>query len=47
MTVRSGGGFDVTLSELEKAEASAVLAEWLQSHDAPEAGRTLYGVLTS
>jgi hypothetical protein len=35
----------VTLDE--KVVASAVLAEWLQSHDAPEAARTLYNAFAS
>lgn len=37
--------FEVTLWDESKVVASAVLAEWVQSHDAPDAARTLYNAL--
>ena len=39
--------FDVTLWDETKVVASAVLAEWVQSHDAPDAARTLHRALAS
>lgn len=44
--LRDNGGLDVRLED-EKVVASAVLNEWLQSGDAPEAARTLYLALAS
>jgi hypothetical protein len=41
------GAFDVTLYEQEKPAVFAVLDEWLQSRDAPDAARTLYNALAS
>ena len=38
-------GSEVTL--WEKPAASTVLAEWVQSDDAPDAARTLYRILAS
>jgi hypothetical protein len=39
--------FDATLHEQEKVAVFAVLDEWLQSRDAPDAARTLYNALRS
>jgi hypothetical protein len=45
--VHEGGGDLLGLTAREREAASAVLDEWLQSREAPDAVRTLYRVLGS